>query len=132
MNDLKSIKFRVPNESSPILAKIEPSDSNPVLSSFVSYLNWMSLTILSDAIKNKSGFSSNDHGFRFPSDAEEWEEKVDGVQIFSPIGEEVYPESEFHSFMAKYLNFILDKYDSVGLKKLGSDWEIFKSNAKSL
>jgi hypothetical protein len=132
MHNLISLKLSIPKEGSAFLVNLDSPDSFCILSSVITYFYWNSLLNLIICVNNQHGISSNEHGFFYPNDAKEWGEELDGVQVFSPLGETVFGVNEFEAFMFRYFKFIRDKLFSSGKLKMGQDWNEFIKNLEEL
>lgn len=132
MYNLASVKLKIPKYGSVSLVELESSIPILILSSVIAYFHWNSLLNLITCISNRCGISSNEHGFFYPNDVKEWGEELNGIQVFSLLGETIFEIDEFEAFMLRYFKFIRDKLFSSGKVRMGQDWNKFIDSLNNL
>ncbi len=104
---IRNLKIVSAQKSSGRLVEINFPEEFFILSSTFSIYQWSSIEKIYMAVSGKYGYSYNDIGFTFPSEAEEWGEIIEGIKIYNPMGEIFLTEGAFLIFASKYFSALV-------------------------
>jgi hypothetical protein len=111
INKIKKFEISPASKSSGKLVNIKFPEDFFILASTLSIYTWNSVEKIYKAISEKYGYSYNDIGFTFPSEAMEWGEIIEGVKVYNPMGELILTEEIFEILISKYFRALISYAD---------------------
>jgi len=62
---------------------------------------------VAEGVRDHEGIGIDGTGFRFPADLDPWEEPLDGVEVYCPLGDVLVSLPAFERLMARFLHAIV-------------------------
>lgn len=78
------------------------------LTSALQSLAWPNnLMYVAMGVRDHEGIGIDGTGFRYPADLDPWEERFDGVEVYSPLGDVYVSLPAFERLMARFLHAVI-------------------------
>jgi hypothetical protein len=87
---------------------IEGPDELRVLKSLLDFPSWSEMMYVASGVRDREGIGADGTGFRYPTDElDPGEEPLEGMDVYSPLGEVQVSVPAFERLMARYFRALI-------------------------